>query len=103
MGKLTKAPEFDKLPGFDKTNNGLWEIKTKVSDEGLVFVNLDARDDVEGWNSDLKVENRIKGLKLKDSKFIGEWKEEGSFNWKLTGTVIFALERRYYDWSKCGI
>ncbi|KIV78832.1 hypothetical protein PV11_06442 [Exophiala sideris] len=41
-GKLVKAPKFDESPGFVPEDNGLWEVKSILTREGLVFVNFDA-------------------------------------------------------------
>ncbi|KAH8647446.1 Rieske [2Fe-2S] iron-sulfur domain-containing protein, partial [Tricladium varicosporioides] len=39
-GKLIKAPEFENVPDFDKSVNGLWEVETEVK-SGMIFINLD--------------------------------------------------------------
>ncbi|KIX04917.1 uncharacterized protein Z518_05788 [Rhinocladiella mackenziei CBS 650.93] len=41
-GRLVKAPKFDESPGFVHEENGLFEVKSIVTREGLVFVNFDA-------------------------------------------------------------
>lgn len=76
-GKLIKAPEFDKVPGFDKTANGLWELKSATQD-GMVFVNFDT-----GHVSASTPALELRGMKK--MKFTKEWKVVGSFNWKLLG------------------
>lgn len=84
-GQLTKAPEFDAVPGFNKKDNGLWEIHTRISARGLVFVNLSAAESVE--------ELDFRGLEagtmewdMEASERVAEWKHESAFNWKLAGT-----------------
>jgi hypothetical protein len=37
-----KAPQFDQSPGFNPEQNGLYEVKLLLTQEGLVFVNFDA-------------------------------------------------------------
>jgi len=41
-GKLAKAPKYDELEGFDKSQNSLFPIHVKVDAKGFVWVNLDA-------------------------------------------------------------
>jgi phenylpropionate dioxygenase-like ring-hydroxylating dioxygenase large terminal subunit len=80
-GKLVKAPEFDDVPGFDKSMNALWEVKTKVINS-LVFVNFDAGEKV----SDVELKKSTKPLEkwnMKDMRCTAEWKIDGRFNWKL--------------------
>lgn len=80
-GKLVKAPEFETVPGFDKSMNALWEVKTEVINS-MVFVNFDARKQV----SDMDRTNSIKAFErwdMKDMQCAAEWKIEGLFNWKL--------------------
>jgi len=79
---LTKAPEFDTVPEFDKEKNGLWEIHLEISAQGLVFVNLDAAKSVVS----LTLEELDTGADVRNmarSKKVAEWRYEGGFNWKL--------------------
>ena len=39
-GWLVKAPQFDQVPGFDKSQNSLFEIHTHTTKQGLILVNL---------------------------------------------------------------
>jgi phenylpropionate dioxygenase-like ring-hydroxylating dioxygenase large terminal subunit len=81
-GMLVKAPEFENIPGFDKSKNALWEVKTEVINS-LVFVNFDARDqDRMGFGNSMEP---FKKWKMKDLRCATEWKVEGQFNWKLAG------------------
>ncbi|KEF56136.1 uncharacterized protein A1O9_07717 [Exophiala aquamarina CBS 119918] len=41
-GKLVKAPKFDGLDGFDKSEISLFEISVRVDANGVVFVNVGA-------------------------------------------------------------
>ena len=77
-GQLIKAPEFDKVPGFDKTVNGLWELKSTTRDE-MVFVNFDTREVTAS------IPSLQRSKSLRKMKFVKEWKVEGAFNWKLIG------------------
>jgi nitrite reductase/ring-hydroxylating ferredoxin subunit len=85
-GQLTKAPEFDNVEGFDKSKNSLFEIHVRVDDNGMVFVNLDAGE-VEGIeDTEMKEITKKRDAKWITSKKICEWRQEGTFNWKLAGT-----------------
>ncbi|PGH11766.1 hypothetical protein AJ79_04667 [Helicocarpus griseus UAMH5409] len=83
-GHLIKAPQFDSLEAFDKSQNSLFEIRTRVSKDGLIFVNLDAGDegiaelDVRGIDS-FTNRNRI----TRQFVWIDGWEIEGKFNWKM--------------------
>lgn len=82
-GQLTKAPEFDTIPEFDKKKNGLWEIHLETSAQGLVFVNLDAAKSV----MELRLNELNTGAEdwnMSHSERVAEWRYEGDFNWKLT-------------------
>lgn len=83
-GQLTKAPEFDTVPEFDKKKNGLWEILVRVSTQGLVLVNFDTAKIVNDPTA------RVLGLEIEYSNIsqvirIADWRFEGKFNWKLAG------------------
>ncbi|PVH70520.1 ISP domain-containing protein, partial [Cadophora sp. DSE1049] len=80
-GKLVKAPEFDKVPGFDKEKNGLWEIKTSIF-QSMVFVNFDAATHVDALGLG-DIEAQLKKWGLSKMKCLEDWKVEGAFNWKL--------------------
>ncbi|KAE8142190.1 hypothetical protein BDV38DRAFT_278364 [Aspergillus pseudotamarii] len=41
-GELTKAPHFDDIPGFDRSQNSLFAIHTVTNGLGFVFINLEA-------------------------------------------------------------
>jgi phenylpropionate dioxygenase-like ring-hydroxylating dioxygenase large terminal subunit len=86
-GQLTKAPEFDKVPGFDKKKNGLWEIHVRVSAQGLVFVNIDAAKVVEDSMLE-ELDTRTEYWNMSLSTRMAEWRYEGNFNWKLAGEYI---------------
>ncbi|KAK2803817.1 hypothetical protein FQN50_006824 [Emmonsiellopsis sp. PD_5] len=82
-GNLVKAPQFETLESFDKRQNGLFEIRTKVTKHGLVFVNLDAGSEVddldEGVFDKIAGANRIS----RGSVWIDGWEMERRFNWKM--------------------
>lgn len=93
-GKLLRAPEFDGLPGFDKKLNGLFEIRTKATSEGCVFVNFDAGEVVPAFEKGNLSLMECWGIR--NCHWVRGWSLEGSFNWKLAGMSYFllALEER---------
>lgn len=88
-GQLVKAPQFDNVPGFDKAQNGLFEIHTQVSECGFVFVNLDAGQVVwePGASAVLDGFASRNGFG-RESSWVGGETLEGTFNWKL-GCELF--------------
>jgi hypothetical protein len=82
-GKLLKAPQFDEIDGFDKSENSLFSIHTCTDRAGFVYVNLDAERDVQP--PDLKGLQSIAletGLRA-GSKWLTGWSLNGAFNWKV--------------------
>lgn len=86
-GHLIKAPQFECLEGFDKTQNSLFEIRTTVTKHGLIFVNLDARDDVPELKRDVRGIDKFENANhiSRQSVWIDGWEVEGRFNWKMAG------------------
>lgn len=79
-GKLVKAPKFDKVPGFDKVANSLFEVRTYTDRNGLVFVNLDMAGEVVPPISGEEI--AAFGV---TTAVIETWDVEGLFNWKFAG------------------
>ncbi|KAM0555896.1 hypothetical protein ACHAPJ_006298 [Fusarium lateritium] len=85
-GELTKAPHFDDVAGFDKTQNGLFPIHTKTDDSGFVHINLSSSSEA----GDSKLE-RVKSIGRpaiidQNQHFLGSWDVKGKFNWKVPGS-----------------
>jgi phenylpropionate dioxygenase-like ring-hydroxylating dioxygenase large terminal subunit len=82
-GELTKAPHFDDLPGFDRSQNGLFSIHTVTNEAGFVFVNLEASPTVSSTDTSLlDVFVSRTGLGPR-SKWVTGQTIEGLFNWKM--------------------
>ncbi|RAL02696.1 putative iron-sulfur cluster-binding protein [Aspergillus ibericus CBS 121593] len=82
-GQLIKAPHFDSVPGFDKSQNGLFSIHTTTTPTGFIFVNLDASPSVRPVDtSSLDSFARRHGIGGQ-STWLGGQTIEGQFNWKL--------------------
>ncbi|KAJ5663291.1 hypothetical protein N7507_004022 [Penicillium longicatenatum] len=84
-GRLVKAPKFEDVPGFGKSENSLFEIHTHTTDQGSVFVNLDSGEPVPMEDSTLYALNeftRHADLGIKSEWLTGQTLT-GAFNWKL--------------------
>lgn len=85
-GKLVKAPQFENVKGFNKSENGLFEIKVWVDANGFVFASLDPKTmpiDTESVLQNIDDCRRLRGLDSSASP-VASWDLEASFNWKLT-------------------
>ncbi|KAI9021841.1 putative phenylpropionate dioxygenase [Hyaloraphidium curvatum] len=88
-GALTKAPQFENVPGFDPSQNGLYPIAVHVTEPGgFVFVNMDNGKNGEpvqfkDWFGDMESAHLGDGMvNFEDYKFHMEYTMEGDFNWK---------------------
>jgi nitrite reductase/ring-hydroxylating ferredoxin subunit len=85
-GKLIKAPQFDNVKGFNKSENGLFEIQVRVDANGFVFVSLDPKTvpiDTESVLQNIDDCRRLRGLDGTASPIVS-WDLKAEFNWKLT-------------------
>ncbi|KAI5369389.1 putative aromatic-ring-hydroxylating dioxygenase, alpha subunit, rieske [2Fe-2S] iron-sulfur [Septoria linicola] len=85
-GRLTKAPWYEEIQGFDKNQNGLFKIHTRVDALGFVWVNLDSSETPEPWESefdDIDSGERYNGYDLNDYVFDHEFEIDADTNWKL--------------------
>ncbi|PWY80922.1 hypothetical protein BO94DRAFT_470303 [Aspergillus sclerotioniger CBS 115572] len=83
-GQLIKAPHFDNVSGFDKSQNGLFSIHTTTTHAGFIFVNLDACPTVlPVETSSLDSFASRYGIE-RHSTWLGGQTIEGQFNWKLS-------------------
>ncbi|KAJ5919046.1 Aromatic-ring-hydroxylating dioxygenase alpha subunit [Penicillium verhagenii] len=85
LGQLVKAPQFEDIPGFEKSENSLFEIHTHTTEQGWVFVNLDAGEPAPRNESTFGALNDFaRGAKLRmKSEWIAGQTLTGTFNWKL--------------------
>ena len=75
-GKLIRAPKFEDVAGFDRGQNGLFEVRTFVDSSGFVYVNLDVYGS-DGLTIRVGVPIRAK-LRLLEG-----WSVDAPFNWKM--------------------
>jgi phenylpropionate dioxygenase-like ring-hydroxylating dioxygenase large terminal subunit len=83
-GKLIKAPEFEGIEGFEKSENGLWEVRLRL-EKGLVFVNLDSGEIQDCGDSQRETRLGVPGWDLKALECRMEWGIDVQCNWKLLG------------------
>ncbi|KAI8666167.1 Rieske domain-containing protein [Fusarium keratoplasticum] len=81
-GQLTKAPHFDNVPGFEKSQNGLFPIHTRVDDGGFLHINMSASEPAGDELSHMKKTSQLAGI-TQSSHFINSWEVQGNFNWKV--------------------
>ncbi|KAI1174708.1 hypothetical protein F4777DRAFT_589063 [Nemania sp. FL0916] len=86
-GKLTKAPSYQDLEGFDKSQNGLFPIHVHIDTNGFIWVNMEASEKPSTpWGDDYKNidrQERFKAYNFEDYRFDHTWQMEGEYNWKL--------------------
>ena len=76
QGKLIKAPKFEEVAGFDKSQNGLYEIRMFIDSSGFVYANFDVYGS-DGLTIRVGVPIRAR-LSLVES-----WSVDAAFNWKI--------------------
>ena len=86
-GNLDKAPRFDTVPHFDKTQHNLFPIHTHVDGRGFIWVNLEAGSEPSvPWSADfegLDTQPRLVAYDLmNDYQFDHTWEMDGDYNWK---------------------
>lgn len=85
-GRLTKAPWYDDVQNFDKSQNGLFRIHLRTDALGFIWVNLDASDNPEPWEKEfdgIDKQERYNGYNLQDYVFDHEFEIDADTNWKL--------------------
>ncbi|KAF4454070.1 cytochrome P450 oxidoreductase [Fusarium austroafricanum] len=82
-GQLTKAPGYDDMVGFDKSNNGLLPIHVHVGAKGLIWVNPDASKTPEDFSAEFKNIDQIarhEGFNFEAYHFDHSWGMSGDYN-----------------------
>ncbi|KAF5253137.1 hypothetical protein FANTH_1968 [Fusarium anthophilum] len=90
-GQLTKAPQFEDVIGFDKSQNGLFPVHTKIDDDGFLHINLNSS--TEAGNTELERAKPIGRPAATDQtqQYLGSWELKGKFNWKVPGQCLDLL------------
>ncbi|EXJ63125.1 hypothetical protein A1O7_03570 [Cladophialophora yegresii CBS 114405] len=85
-GKLAKAPRFDTVDGFDKSDYGLFPIHLRVDRRGFVWVTLDAAQEPEvKWEEffdSVDTQGRLQAFDMKNYRYDHSWDMDGEYNWK---------------------
>ncbi|PNS19857.1 Vacuolar protein sorting-associated protein 72 [Sphaceloma murrayae] len=86
-GQLAKAPGYQDLQSFDKSQNGLLPIHTRIDRNGFVWVNLDGKDNPEvSWEEEFEgvdEQKRYDNYNFDDYEFDHIWEIEANYNWKI--------------------
>lgn len=82
-GTLIKAPYFDNIPGFDKSQNSLFEIHTKEDRYGFLHINVSSREEVAATTPSEGMRNGELGQIKLDSHLLDTMEFKGRFNWKV--------------------
>ncbi|CAI6252607.1 unnamed protein product [Periconia digitata] len=86
-GKLAKAPGYQDLPDFDKSENGLFPIHTRIDVNGFIWVNLDAQKEPEiSWEEDfdgVDQQARFQEYDFENYEFDHVWAIDADYNWKI--------------------
>lgn len=85
-GNLAKAPHFDGLDDFDKTQLGLWPVHVHLDKLGFVWVNLEASQEPSiSWDkqfAEVDAQTRFQAFDFEKYHFDHTWQADGDFNWK---------------------
>ncbi|KAI2899219.1 hypothetical protein CBS11852_3420 [Aspergillus niger] len=82
-GQLIKAPHFDNVPGFDKSENSLFSIHITTDPAGFIFVNLDASPTLLPMQTTSLDYFATRHGIGRQSTWLGGQTVEGQFNWKI--------------------
>ncbi|KAM0328794.1 hypothetical protein ACHAQA_005208 [Verticillium albo-atrum] len=86
-GNLAKAPGYQDLEGFDKSQNGLFPIHVHIDKNGFIWLNLDAGEKPEiPWGEDFQgidEQPRFEHYNFDDYVYDHTWEMEGEYNWKI--------------------
>lgn len=84
-GKLAKAPKYEELEGFDKSENGLFPVHIHVDRLGFIWANLNASKEPAPWRDDFEgtdTEERLQKFDMANYHLDHTWEMMGEFNWK---------------------
>lgn len=85
-GNLAKAPRFDTVDGFDKSQHSLLPIHVHIDKAGFVWVNLDAGENPVNWSDEygeVDQSERIRAFDFaKEFTYDHTWEMDVNANWK---------------------
>ena len=85
-GNLAKAPRFDAVEDFDKSEYSLFKIHTHIDARGFLWVNFDsAQEPSISWDEQFEgvdLQPRLKNFDMENYVYDHTWSMDGDFNWK---------------------
>ena len=88
-GELTKAPHFDDIPSFDRSQNSLFAIHTVTNGAGFVFVNLEASPRISPADTSLLDAFANRNRLDSQSIWVAGQTIKADFNWKMARELIY--------------
>lgn len=86
-GKLAKAPGYQDLVGFDKSQNSLFPIHVHIDVNGFIWINMDGKAVPEvDWQDDFEgsdTQARLQQFNWDDYEFDHHWEIAANYNWKI--------------------
>lgn len=86
-GKLAKAPDYDTLKDFDKSQNGLFPVHVHIDSKGFIWVNLDSKDTPEvPWEDSFAgsdEQKRFEKFDFNEYKLDHTYELDANYNWKI--------------------
>ncbi|GAB7323139.1 hypothetical protein MBLNU13_g05640t1 [Cladosporium sp. NU13] len=86
-GKLAKAPDYDKLKDFDKSQNGLFPVHVHIDTKGFIWVNLDSKETPEvPWDDSFAgadEQKRFEKFDFNNYKLDHTYELDANYNWKI--------------------
>jgi phenylpropionate dioxygenase-like ring-hydroxylating dioxygenase large terminal subunit len=86
-GKLAKAPDYDTLKDFDKSQNGLFPVHVHIDSKGFIWVNMDSKETPEvPWNDSFAgadEQKRFEKFDFNNYKLDHTYELDANYNWKI--------------------
>lgn len=85
-GNLAKAPKFETVSNFDKSQYNLFRVHLRIDKRGFVWVNLDSAETPEvEWKDTFEgvdEQPRLQAFDMSDYHYDHSWDMKGEYNWK---------------------
>ncbi|UQC87907.1 uncharacterized protein CLUP02_13428 [Colletotrichum lupini] len=85
-GNLAKAPRFDQVEDFDKSEYELYKVHSHIDSLGFFWINLDAAEKPTlSWEEQfggVDKQPRLENFDMSNYEYDHTWSMEGKFNWK---------------------
>lgn len=104
-GNLAKAPRFDQVEDFDKSEYELYKVHSHIDSLGFFWINLDAAEKPTlSWEEQfggVDEQPRLKNFDMSNYEYDHTWSMEGKFNWKTlieNYNEVCAINSDLYNW-----